>query len=180
MARQSTLLALLLAPIALLSACETAPGGGSTTDDPAIKYIERGLRAVGHTTLEEPREGDAPLEIKAWYPAQAADDASMDYAVTLRLAGFGGQAVTILGDAAQDASPDAEHGPYPLVVLSHGFALNPEWYHPLAEHLASHGFVVLAPEHQEFDSLIFSGPQGGSKVSSTFTVVTPGWPLAWG
>lgn len=39
--------------------------------------------------------------------------------------------------------------PYPLIVLSPGFAMGAEAYGWLAEHLASYGFVVTAPEHQE-------------------------------
>ena len=38
-------------------------------------------------------------------------------------------------------------GPYPLVVFSHGFSATSQWYSTLAEQYASHGFIVLAPEH---------------------------------
>ena len=40
-------------------------------------------------------------------------------------------------------------GPYPLVVLSHGYAITPSSYGWLAEHLASHAMVVVAPHHSE-------------------------------
>jgi predicted dienelactone hydrolase len=36
-----------------------------------------------------------------------------------------------------------------LVILSHGFSLGRTGYAWLAEHLASHGFVVVAPQHYE-------------------------------
>jgi predicted dienelactone hydrolase len=45
--------------------------------------------------------------------------------------------------------PDMLNGPYPLVVLSPGFAIRNTSYAWLAEHLASHGFVVVSPQHQE-------------------------------
>jgi predicted dienelactone hydrolase len=35
------------------------------------------------------------------------------------------------------------------VIVSHGFAITPSSYAWLAEHLASHGFVVAAPSHSE-------------------------------
>jgi predicted dienelactone hydrolase len=40
-------------------------------------------------------------------------------------------------------------GGYPLVVLSHGFAITAGSYGWLLEHLASHGLVVVAPHHRE-------------------------------
>ncbi|MCB0187478.1 MAG: alpha/beta fold hydrolase, partial [Caldilineaceae bacterium] len=56
------------------------------------------------------------------------------------------------GHALRDAAIDDGQGPYPLVVLSHGFMLSPAWYHTLAEQYASYGFIVLAPDHpEEFD-----------------------------
>jgi predicted dienelactone hydrolase len=54
-----------------------------------------------------------------------------------------------MGHAAQDAAFDLVQGPYPLVILSPGFAIGATSYSWLAEHLASYGFVVMAPEHQE-------------------------------
>lgn len=37
--------------------------------------------------------------------------------------------------------------PYPVVVISHGFNSDRTTYAYLAEHLASHGYVVVMPEH---------------------------------
>lgn len=122
-----------------------------TTDDPAATartYAERGALTVGHTVLTTLVD-DTPLTVKAWYPSAAAADTALTYEVTLKLEGFGGAEVPFLGQAVRDGAPDTALGPRPLVVLSHGFSLNPEWYLGLAEHLASHGVVVLAPEHSE-------------------------------
>ncbi|WP_007516151.1 alpha/beta hydrolase family protein [Pseudofrankia sp. EUN1h] len=47
--------------------------------------------------------------------------------------------------AVADASP--ERGPFPLVVFSHGSAGNRVQFASLAETLASHGYVVAAPDH---------------------------------
>ena len=43
--------------------------------------------------------------------------------------------------------PEATGGPWPLVVLSHCYGCTRYSTATVAEHLASHGFVVLAPDH---------------------------------
>ena len=108
------------------------------------RYAEPGSYAAGFQVAQH--DG---LEIKAWYPANGAA-APISYDVVRKFPGFPSDPVAITGTALAEA-PVAEGGPFPLVVLSHGFGLNPEWYHTLAEHLATHGFVVLATEHQEGD-----------------------------
>ena len=44
--------------------------------------------------------------------------------------------------------PEGE-GPFPLVVFSHGFACYRESYSGLTDHWASHGYVVVQPEHPD-------------------------------
>lgn len=132
----------LLATCVLLTAC-----GDDRQDTPAgTRYIERGDFGAGyqiHTT-------SGGLEIKAWYPTSGGQSSPIEYAVSLKWPGFPADQVSIMGAATPNA-PFADRGPFPLVVFSHGFAINPEWYRTVAEHLATHGFVVLAPEHQESD-----------------------------
>lgn len=38
-------------------------------------------------------------------------------------------------------------GPYPVLVFSHGLLGSKDAYHPLVEHWASHGYVILQPTH---------------------------------
>lgn len=61
---------------------------------------------------------------------------------TVAIASYAGQAI-------QDAPEDLSMGPYPLVLLSPGFSIASSAYAWLAEHLASHGLVVISPEHLE-------------------------------
>ncbi|WP_421121373.1 alpha/beta hydrolase family protein [Aquihabitans daechungensis] len=51
-------------------------------------------------------------------------------------------------DAHVGAEPAAD-GPYPVVLFSHGYAGFPEQSADLVTHLASWGFVVIAPDHVE-------------------------------
>jgi dienelactone hydrolase len=47
--------------------------------------------------------------------------------------------------AVAGAAPDLTHGPYPLVVFAHGFAVTPRTYAALLTQWASAGYVVVAP-----------------------------------
>ncbi|MGH1345897.1 MAG: alpha/beta hydrolase family protein [Nannocystales bacterium] len=143
---------------ALLLALGLAACGESTDDGPEdsdqtpvscapdcdMAFVEPGDHAAGYQVLQA---GD--LQLKAWYPTDEPATA-IEYSVNLKFPMWPSNPNTILGEAALDA-PVAQDGPYPLVVLSHGFSGNPEWYRTLGEHLATHGYVVLAPEHSESD-----------------------------
>ncbi|MFM7685925.1 MAG: alpha/beta hydrolase family protein [Actinomycetota bacterium] len=91
--------------------------------------------------------------MRAWYPAVAPGTESGPITYTAPNK-FGqeitpGEQITSVGRAIADAQPEPSDGPYPLVVFSHGFSLSPIVYSTLLEHYASHGYVVLAPEHNE-------------------------------
>ena len=51
-------------------------------------------------------------------------------------------------DAVRNAPPDVRGGPRPLVAFSHGFAAIRFQSIFLMEHLASHGWVLVAPDHE--------------------------------
>ncbi len=94
---------------------------------------------------------EAPsLELTIWYPAVEGEAGGSFYPYQIKLPAVG--AVTIAtdaGNAVPNAPSDLAAGPYPLVILSPGFAMSGSSYGWLAEHVASYGFVVLAPEHDE-------------------------------
>lgn len=91
-------------------------------------------------TREFTVNGERPLSVTVWYPALNPEGAEVvaDY----RLGLFG-----LPGNALRDAEPDMSGAPYPLVVFSHGWGLSRLLYTDLMEHIASHGFVVIAVEH---------------------------------
>lgn len=148
---------ILIVAALLLSACqpvllleETASDATEPTAAPL--YAARGSFGVGYQLLVHGAESERPLEIHSWYPAQIPADAIEEvmYDVKLKDATWAPEAPPVShGRALRDAAPDNAEGAYPLVVLSHGFTLSPIWYSNLAEHYASHGFIVLAPEHTE-------------------------------
>lgn len=57
---------------------------------------------------------------------------------------------------------------YPVVLFLHGFLLNRNWYRDTLEHIASHGFLVIAPQMHAADSNPIGKPtsrQDGAKAA---------------
>jgi dienelactone hydrolase len=94
---------------------------------------------VGHTTLRVDADASGPaLNVHVWYPSSVASAAQMTYEI------FPGVEL-----ASRLAMPDppAGEGRFPLIVYSHGsggFGLVATFF---TEVLASHGYVVAAPDH---------------------------------
>jgi hypothetical protein len=97
-----------------------------------------------------------PLALTVWYPALNPDGAEesityhIDTAAKLPFELPDWYESIVLGHALADAPPDVSGGPYPLVVYSHGFGIYRQSAAYMLEHLASYGFVVIAPDHHEF------------------------------
>lgn len=87
---------------------------------------------------------DRTLVVEIWYPA-AAPSHRGTYTTLLR---DGKTEVTLTGRAARDAEV-ATGARYPLIVLSHGYPGNRFLMSPLAENLASKGYVVAAIDHTD-------------------------------
>lgn len=113
-----------------------------------LSYASRGSYLVGMSNLET--DGRA---ITVWYPAsdRSNNEATFSYRYELKVGEPLGTVslATDEGQAIRDAAYDLSADPYPLVILSPGFSFGASTYAWLAEHLASYGFVVIAPEHQE-------------------------------
>lgn len=132
-----------------------APAAGLDRADPTThRFAEPGPHPVG---LRRLTADQAPVPLSVWYPAAGADDATAAggtaLAYTYGVAMFGPESTVALatypGRARPGAEPDPRGGPYPLVVISPGFAISSGSYAWLAEHLASYGFVVVSPQHRE-------------------------------
>lgn len=114
-------------------------------------YGDRGPHPVGVRTVLI--DGEPSLEATMWFPADPAwgSEERLTYPYELKLFPPVGRLAIAshVGQASRDAPYDLDSGAFPLVVLSPGYAIGSASYGWLAEHLASHGLVVIAPEHDE-------------------------------
>jgi predicted dienelactone hydrolase len=123
-------------------ACSSSDGGtGIPTTTPATAptanhYAERGLHGVGVTTLElvdtsrptaanreYPGAPERRLVTEIWYPAPASAAAP-----------------------EQTNAPLSNGGPFPLIIFEHGLSSFRRQSASFAQHLASHGYVVVSPD----------------------------------
>ena len=165
----STVVALALALLGSLAACSASDSEGSTTTSIAgssgatttteaadlgseAAYEDRGPNEVGtHSfALADGRR------VVTWYPA--ADSAAEQPTESFDIASL--LTPELQGEIPADKRPlyeidahpgadPAADGPYPVVLFSHGYAGFPEQSADLVTHLASWGFVVVAPDHVE-------------------------------
>ena len=101
---------------------------------------KRGSHAVGVTTLTEEPDSvhNRPATIEVWYPATAGGKELDTFQPHSK--------IPILPQAAaRDAEPVTGNGS--LVLFSHGYGSHRRQSTYLCTHLASHGYVVCAPEH---------------------------------
>ncbi|KKB80443.1 hypothetical protein VW35_05740 [Devosia soli] len=91
---------------------------------------------------------DRPLKIEVWYPADLeGETAGGDYP-DVQMANSDLK-IILHGRAVRDAAPDRTQGPYPLVILSHGYPGNRFLIAHFGENLASKGYVVASIDHFE-------------------------------
>jgi len=111
-----------------------APLSAQRPDAPP--FAQRGGYAVGTRELMLDA-AERPLKVTVWYPTDDSAAQQTTYRDGL---------VVVEGRAIVDAAPSAD-APFPLVVFSHGSG-GARWQSIfLTEHLASYGFVVIAPDH---------------------------------
>ncbi len=97
---------------------------------------------------------DRPLTVEVWYPTDKA--LSKEQLVTYEeVMGTRGDSLrpltpfTFKGRALRDAIPLKADGPYPLIVVSHGYVGSRYLMTYLTENLASKGYVVVAIDHTD-------------------------------
>ncbi len=107
------------------------------------------------TQTAQPRYNRA-LTVEYWYPASAGTVAGGHYVTVLR---DGHRKVTLQGIAARGAATGDLSGP--LVIISHGFPGNRFLMGHFGEHLASHGYRVVAIDHADstYDDPAYLGGQ---------------------
>jgi len=91
---------------------------------------------------------DRPITVEVWYPAASSsktDAAKAVYQDQTR----SGKPFSLQGEAIRDANENSELSSAPLIILSHGYTGYRSMMFYLAEHLASHGYVVAAIDHTD-------------------------------
>src|SRR5688500_1906892 len=131
--KQGTLSVVLLLSLAAATGCS-----GEAAESAAPGLPE--ALAVGFRRLEAP----GGLEVKSWYPAErlagspspGAADAAIAYPVTWKDGTWLPEdtSAVVHGHAIENAPVAVAGHALPLIVFSHGYALNPEWYSGLVEH----------------------------------------------
>ena len=90
---------------------------------------------------------DRSLVLEVWYPAVPSPaTARGEYRAIMRDPSV---TVTLRGKAERDAAPMSTEGPFPLLILSHGYPGNRFLLSHLGENLASKGYVVVSIDHTE-------------------------------
>lgn len=173
------LIAVLIASAVMVAACssdddpsadDTATESTTTTLDPvaaARTYAEAGPFPVGVTTLELP----SGPSVEVWYPAVEGTDGTVTYDVrdftppAIRDILTGDAEATFTHDGARDV--DVADGTFPVVLFSHGFTGMRLQSSFLTSHLASHGMVVVAPDHPSRDlTNVLGGTASGDRDES--------------
>jgi predicted dienelactone hydrolase len=108
----------------------------SLTDPGRIDVLNSTEAALAHY--------DRPLPIELWYPAMPGTKPGTTYHTLLR---DGHRAIALHGQAARDAA--RADGPFPLVIISHGYPGNRMLMSHLGENLASKGYVVASIDHTD-------------------------------
>lgn len=139
---------LLLFLFCLAGACsDGGDNGRSISTGPLVEPLERaagfGPWAVGHQRRElfDPDRNNRALPYDVWYPVDSVD-ARPEPRTVYPLQGGAG----LTAQRAVEDLPVAQ-GSLPLLVFSHGFGGTNTQSVLLMETLASHGFVVVSPEH---------------------------------
>lgn len=110
-----------------------------------------GPYAIGVRTITLP-DSKRPLTVEVWYPAEPDAQGATVLKALIR---DGKTEASLRGKAVRDAAPAKDAKALPLVIVSHGFPGNRYLLSPLAENIASKGYVVAAIDHTDttYDTL---------------------------
>ena len=131
------------------SAPELAPYGRYAVGVRTIQATDRNRPDILGTKEGAPTARyDRTLTLEVWYPAAlaAGQQPGGDYRTITRDPAI---ATTLHEKAVRDAAPLTTGGPFPLVIVSHGYPGNRFLMSHLTENLASKGFVVASIDHKD-------------------------------
>jgi len=128
--------------VSLLIACSGSTSTENTAPVDAPDAL--GPYAVGHSSFTpvDAARGDRSLLVDVWYPVDDEDAADSPVAEYLLLGPLG-----LSSEVAVEALPVSSRFAQTLLVFSHGYGGIQIQSFGLMEALASHGFIVISPEH---------------------------------
>lgn len=164
--------------MAALAGCPStdAPPMEEPEPFPWVDPADSGAFGVGARTLTWFDADDRLLTAEVWYPAAVEPGSEGEDYGPISRAGIG----------HRDAEPDPAFAPYPLIAFSHGFGGIRYQSTFLTEHLAAHGYVVVAVDHPD-NTLFDLDNDAGARVASerpgdvsasvdrVLTMVDEGW-----
>jgi predicted dienelactone hydrolase len=117
-------------------------GHGGDADEPPsapepTDPDEPGPYGVGVDTLRFTDARGKELKVEVWYPADTSNDPEPDPY----------EEIPITLKAHRSVPSDRRGAPYPVIGFTHGLGGIRFQSASLCEHLASHGFVVISPDH---------------------------------
>lgn len=153
------------------SASESAPEPGEEPADftgEAAEPSEPGPFSVGRRTEQvvDASRADRTFSVEVWYPSDT-QSAPTPYELI--------PGVAFDSVLSTTGSPASTEGPFPVVVFSHGSGGLRQQSATILETVASHGFVVVAPDHPgntAIDQLV--GTQTAPKLTATNRVLDVG------
>jgi predicted dienelactone hydrolase len=125
--------------------------GGQATGVRTLEFVNPDQIDIKKLDPKSPRPDplpryDRPLTVEVWYPAERDAKGPTSLKAFIR---DGKTEVTLQGRSVRDAEPAKDVAALPLVIISHGYPGNRYLLSPLAENIASKGYVVAAIDHTD-------------------------------
>ena len=138
----------------LPDAPELAARGNYSVGIQKIDLVHKGQIDILNYTKDSDSLYDRPLKIEVWYPADipAGSKEIVTYDDVMGNANSEDRPLipfTFLGRAVRNSKPLLRDGPYPLIMVSHGYTGSRLLFTYLTENLASKGYVVVSIDHTE-------------------------------
>ena len=97
---------------------------------------------------------DRPLTLEIWYPASLGIEEKEEVIYDQVMGNFSDPNRPLIpfkfkGRARRDAVSNSSEGPYPLIIVSHGYTGSRLLFTYLTENLASKGYVVVSIDHTD-------------------------------
>lgn len=93
-------------------------------------------------------DANRQLSVRFWYPAITGNGETAEYSHIMRPPGKDPVKISSKGMAVPHADA-VDDQKYPLVLMSHGFGGWDTQFSNLAEHIASHGYIVASIDHAD-------------------------------